>query len=146
LIEGEREVAYAICTGEESSDYILISLLAVYKEFRGCGVGSAFLEEFKKMYSDKKGLIVEVEKPEKALNDEEKIIREKRIRFYQKADFYLIPEIEYSIWDVPMHLMALPHKVTKKSINEEIGQIIYEIYFAILGKSLINKMKFKMLK
>ncbi|MBB6216087.1 GNAT superfamily N-acetyltransferase [Anaerosolibacter carboniphilus] len=146
LLDGERAVAYGICAGEDGSDYVLISLLAAYEEFRGSGFGSVLLEALKKRYSDKKGILVEVERPEDALTNEEKAIREKRIQFYQKAGFYLIPHIDYSIWDVPMHLMALPQEISSQMMNKEIGQIIYEIYFKLMGKQFIHKMKFKSLR
>ena len=146
LLEGESEVAYSICTQGDTSEYVLVSLLAVYEEFRGRGFGSAFLGQLKKIYSDKKGIIVEVEKPKKAVTKEEKILREKRIQFYQKAGFYLIPDIDYSIWDVPMHLMVLPLKAPNWIVNKEIGQIICEIYLTLLGKHSIHKCKFEKLK
>lgn len=141
LLQGQREVAYSFCVEAGTNDYVLLSLLAVYQEFRGCGIGSAFLEELKRFYSKKSGIIVEVEKPEDALTEQEKIIREKRIRFYQKAGFYLVPNVDYSIWDVSMHLMVLPQLVTQQKVNEQIGHIIYQIYYELLGKQFIDKLK-----
>ena len=93
----------------------------------------------KNIYSDKNGIIVEVEKPEKATTNKEKIIREKRIQFYQKVGFYLLSDIDYSIWDVPMHLMAQPLKASSQAINEEIGQTIFEIYLELRGEHFIHK-------
>lgn len=40
---GEKDVAYSICADGCANRYILISLLAVYKEFRGNGLGSTYL-------------------------------------------------------------------------------------------------------
>lgn len=142
LCEGERNVAYSICAGGHAKGYILISLLAVYDEFRGHGIGSAFLKELSRIYSDKQGIIVEVEKPENSLTQEEKFIRTKRINFYEKAGFNLIPNINYSIWDVPMHLMVRLHPSSVQITNERIGQIMYAIYLELMGKDYIHKMKF----
>lgn len=143
LMEGECQTAYAVCAESESWGYVLISLLAVFKEYRGRGSGTALLEQLKKLYGSRPGIIVEVEKPEEATDDEERTIREKRIRFYQKAGFYQIPHIEYSIWGIPMHLMALPLKSDDKTFNENIGNIIYDIYLRLMGKRFIHKMKFE---
>jgi GNAT superfamily N-acetyltransferase len=107
LCEGEQDVAYSICAGGHANGYVLISLLAVFEEFRGCGIGPAFLKELHRIYSNKQGIIVEVEKPENSQNQEVSASSAKRIGFYEKAGFYLIPNISYSIWDVPMHLMVL---------------------------------------
>ncbi len=145
LMEGEREKAYSICAESETNGYMLISFLAVFEEFRGRGLGTALLVELKKLYADSQGIIVEVEKPEEADSSEEKKVREKRIEFYRKAGFYMIPNVEYSIWDIPMHLMALPCKSADRAINENIGNIIYDIYLRLMGKRFIHKMKFRKL-
>ncbi|KUO75005.1 MAG: hypothetical protein APF81_12155 [Desulfosporosinus sp. BRH_c37] len=139
---GEKDFAYSICADGCANGYILISLLSVYKEFRGDGLGSTFLEELIRNYSMNQGIIVEVEKPEASRSDEERALCEKRIKFYQIAGFHLIPDLDYSIWDVPMHLMGLPLKASMDTLNEMIGQIIYEIYLELMGKRYIHKLKF----
>jgi GNAT superfamily N-acetyltransferase len=146
LLEENLDVAYAICADGGTQSYVLLSLLAVYEEKRGSGFGSAFLKKLSTLYSDKDGIIVEVEKPENATTTEEKTIRERRIVFYQKAGFLLLPNIEYTIWDVPMYLMVLPLNASSEKINDEIGEIIYKIYLSLMGKRYIHKMKVVKLK
>lgn len=142
LFKDNQNVAYAICADSNPNRFVLISLLAVYEQFRGQGMGSFFLRELSNKYSGKSGIIVEVEKPEESSGKEEMDFRKKRIEFYRKAGFYLIPNISYSIWDVPMYLMAMPLSVSIEKINESIGSIIYEIYLQLMGKRYIHKLKF----
>lgn len=137
-----NDVAYSICADGCANGYILISLLSVYREFRGNGFGSTFLEELIKSYSMKQGIIVEVEKPENSRSTEERTHCEKRINFYQNAGFSLVPDIDYTIWDVPMHLMVLPLKASMHTINGMIGHIIHEIYLELMGERYIHKLKF----
>lgn len=139
---GEKDVAYSICADGCANGYILISLLSVYKEFRGNGLGSIFLGELIRSYSLKQGIIVEVEKPENSRSTEERALCEKRIKFYQNAGFYLVTDIDYSIWDISMHLMVLPLKASLPTLNEMIGQIIHDIYLELMGKRYIHKLKF----
>jgi GNAT superfamily N-acetyltransferase len=139
--KGEIDVAYSICADGCANGYILISLLSVYKEFRGFGLGSSFLDELIRSYARNQGLIVEVEKPENAKSEEERALCEKRIKFYQNAGFYLVADIDYSIWDVPMYLMVLPLRASMPTLNERTGQIIYEIYLDLMGKRYIHKLK-----
>jgi GNAT superfamily N-acetyltransferase len=146
LQQDGQAVAYAVCAEGHENNYVLISLLAVYKEFRKNGIGSAFIEEIQKRYQNKDGIIVEVEKPEEALNDQGEQERIKRISFYKRAGFYQIPDIDYSIWDVPMHLMVFPRKATVMSINRDIGQIIKQIYLQLMGEHYIHKLKFSSLQ
>jgi hypothetical protein len=85
---------------------------------------------------------VEVETPRSARTPEERDKRIKRIEFYQKAGFILIEGIEYSIWDIPMHLMGRPLSASIETINKKIGQVLYDIYLGLMGKRYIHKMKF----
>lgn len=140
---GAQDLAYSICAAGHANGYILISLLAVYEEYRGKGIGSAFMGALHEMYRHKQGILVEVEKPELSQTPEEQHSRRRRIEFYEKAGFHLIKGIEYSIWDVPMHLMALPLMASRQTVSEGIGQVMYEIYLALMGKHFIHKMRFQ---
>jgi GNAT superfamily N-acetyltransferase len=142
LQKAGKDTAYAICAAGHENGYVLISLLAVYAEFRQKGFGSIFIEEIKEKYKDKNGIIVEVEKPEGATSPEEREIRLKRMRFYEKAGFYQVPNIDYSIWDVPMHLMIFPLRTPAEDINRNIGRIMYDIYLQLMSKHFIHKLKF----
>jgi hypothetical protein len=134
------EKAYAVCAGGHPNGYVLISLLSVLPAYRGLGAGTAFLNKIKENYADKKGLLVEVEKPEDAKTSEEKEVREKRIRFYQKAGFRVVPGLNYSIWGVPMHLMVYG----EEGDTQVIMQRIYEIYLELMGQHFIHKLQVRM--
>lgn len=139
-IEDGVEKAYAVCAANHLNGYVLISLLSVYPQYRGGGVGTAFLEKIKQSYDKKKGLLVEVEKPDCAKNEAEKTVRQKRIRFYQKAGFQVVPNLDYAIWGVPMHLMVYGQDAFK---TDEMMQRIYEIYLMLMGKRFIHKLEIK---
>ena len=141
--EGKEDLAYSICTVNNSNGYVLVSLLAVYPEYRGNGVGSAFIHTLGKKYEQKQAIIVEVERPSLSPSVNEQDCRQRRIEFYKKLGFYLIPEVEYTIWDVPMHLMALPIIASKEIINQDISRIMHQIYYPLLGEQFIHKMIFK---
>ena len=63
--EDNKEKAYLI-VDELEENYILISFLAVYKEYRGQGIGSKLLKEIREKYQNKKAILLEVENPEYA--------------------------------------------------------------------------------
>jgi len=139
--EGEQDLAYAVCTDNHDNSYVLISLLAVFKQYRGEGIGSEFMKRLHLMYKDKKALIVEVERPDEATTQEDGDSRRRRIGFYEKAGFYLIEGVDYSIWDIPMHLMALPLVASKETINQEIQRSMRELYLDLMGEELIHKLQ-----
>ena len=64
-----QDVAYFITV--ENNNNILITHLAIMKEFRSKGLGKILLEEIKKFFKDKNILIVEVEAESRANNEEE---------------------------------------------------------------------------
>ena len=139
--EGEEDLAYSVCTDNHENNYVLISLLAVFKEFRDQGIGSEFMKRLRLIYQNKQALLVEVERPDRAQTPEEGVFRKLRIEFYERAGFYLMEEMDYSIWDIPMHLMALPLVASKETINREIKRSMYELYLDLMGESLIHKLK-----
>ncbi len=147
LVNDEKDVAYSICTGDSTNSFVLISLLAVYKEYRGKGFGSKFIEMLKRKYCDERSIIVEVEKPEDALEQQERNIRENRIKFYEKAGFRLLPDIDYAIWDIPMYLMILPKETLQintysiSGLNETIKKGMGDIYLKLLGEKFFHKME-----
>ncbi|MCR4435600.1 MAG: GNAT family N-acetyltransferase [Clostridiales bacterium] len=139
--EGAQDLAYCVCAAGHAGGYVLISLLAVFEEYRGQGIGSAFLEALRVRYEQNQALLVEVERPELSKTSEERCFRQRRIEFYKRAGFYLIPGIDYTIWDVPMHLMALPIMASRETINQRAGQIMYQIYLKLMGERFIHKMR-----
>lgn len=143
LSDGNGDLAYSFCAASPDRDYILITLLAVFQEYRGRGIGSTFLKKLHKKYVDEHAIIVEVEKPEETQIVEERDRRLHRIAFYEKEGYRLIKGIDYTIWDIPMHLMALSLNDGDAMINKEIKQIMHQIYFELLGKQFIHKMQFK---
>lgn len=149
LMENGRDVAYSICAEGRSNAFVLLSLLAVYKEYRGKGFGTEFLKILKSKYLHKKGIIAEVEKPEDAKSKKEREIRINRIAFYENAGFRLLTDIDYTIWEVPMYLMILPIEPFafgengQSTINQEVAKAMHEIYLELMGEQFIHKMVLK---
>ena len=137
-----QDIAYAINAVAENG-FVLISLMAVSKELRGKGVGSAFIGMMKERYAGKKGIILEVERPDKAECGRELFTMKQRIAFYERLGFHLVPGIDYWIWNVRMHLMALPLTESAASIDAQIEDIITGIYLGLLGKRLIAKLSIR---
>ncbi|AOT68617.1 GNAT family N-acetyltransferase [Geosporobacter ferrireducens] len=139
------DLAYAICADSHSNDHVLISQLAVFPEYRGQRIGSAFVSAICERYAHKQSILVEVERPELAATLKDQNLRNLRIKFYENLGFYIIPNIEFSIWDVPMHLMALSYKTPVETLHQEIGQIIHQIYYSLMGQRFIHKLQFRKL-
>lgn len=136
-------LAYALNAAGNSNGHILVSLLAVMKESRGTGIGSAFVAGLVKRYRGKACLIAEVEKPETASDEKERNTRIRRIRFYERAGFLIVPGIDYSIWGVPMHLMLMHLQDDFESLLKDLPIRMREVYLDLMGNAYIHQMVFR---
>lgn len=83
-------------------------LFAVYDEYRGAGVGTRFMRE---LFDEIRGcdyIVLEAERPETAGSDEERAVRERRLRFYEHLGYTADRSIDYVVYYVPMWLMVRP--------------------------------------
>ena len=68
---------------------MLLDYLAVFDEMRGMGTGSRFLEVFPKSAGPFSYLIIEVEDPAFASDEEDRTNRERIIGFYERSGVYM---------------------------------------------------------
>lgn len=137
VLQEGRSVAYAVCTWGEGS--VLCSFLAVEPECRAMGVGSAVLARLCAFYEGSDALIVEVEQPQLAESEEDRRQREKRIAFYERAGFSLAQGIDYTIWGIPMYLMARPLRPDVEP-EEALPREMRSVYQKLFPPKLMHKM------
>ena len=143
FIYEENEIEKGYCIIADLDEYILVSFLAVYKETRGQGIGTKILKEIEEKYSNKKGIILEVENPEFAENEKEKNIQEKRIKFYQKSNFKIVPNLNVKLFMVNFKIMI--YQKEKREINiQEVIDKMKEYYSKIINKKRFNYIEFEL--
>ena len=121
-----QNVAYFIVVEKEKN--ILITHLAVMKDFRSKGIGKVFLEDIKTFFNDKKMLIVEVEAETRANNNEELDVIKRRKKYYTRAGFEECKKIEYILWGVEYDILIYVPEGNKIYENIEIKEIIEKLY------------------
>ncbi len=75
-------IAYACYILTPDSSYALLDYFAVVPKLRGQGIGSEFLRSLQGNVSAKSGVFIEAESPDSAKSEDERRVRERRIRFY----------------------------------------------------------------
>ncbi|MEG0767791.1 MAG: GNAT family N-acetyltransferase [Clostridia bacterium] len=139
LMQQEQPAAYAI-TATEGAD-VLVTHLAVFQERRGGGIGSALLAQLAAQFAAKRALIIEVEDPAYATSAPEKVLRIRRIAFYQRAGFQRLPAVRYTLFGVALHLMALPLQGPIEAVSENIVAIMQACYLPLLPPDLYPQMQ-----
>ncbi len=85
LFEKEGELlAYGFFTILPDKKTILLDYFAVMEQYRSCGIGSSFLKYTETALADYDGILIESENPDYAANEEERLVRDKRIAFYNR--------------------------------------------------------------
>lgn len=77
--------AYGFFVQKSGFPYVLLDYLAVCREFRSGGYGSRFLEMMKEYFSGMEGIMLECETVSEAENEEEYLMRQRRINFYMRC-------------------------------------------------------------
>lgn len=134
--QDNQNVAYFITV--ECNNNILISHLAVIKEFRSKGRGKILLEEIEKYFTDKNILIVEVEAESRANNEEELDIIKRRKKYYLKLGFKQCMNMSYVLYNVEYDILTFSLD-QKEYTGQEIKKIIEEIYSKVgLNKAMLK--------
>ena len=130
--ERRNIVAYSMIT--EHNGYILLLYLAVLKDKRKNGYGSLLLNMLKEKLKNKNMIIIEIESldPSLKLNEEEKIIRQKRRSFYIKNE-YLSTNIDVLLYDCKMEILYTNLLDKIKDSNYIINEYL-NIYYNLNDK------------
>ena len=142
FIYEENETEKGYCIIADLNEYVLVSFLAVYKETRGQGIGTKILKELEEKYSTKKGIFLEVENPDFAEREKEKNIQEKRIKFYQKSNFEIVPNLNVKLFMVNFKIMIY-HQKNQEIKRDEIIDKLKEYYRRNVGKKGLKFIEFE---
>lgn len=128
-------VGYCCFLLSGNSGIALLDYFAVQEGMRGCGIGSKLFCSIagliKKEYKHTQVILIECETPEKAKNNNERLIREKRIRFYEKNGAY-VTDYCWCAFNVEYNLLALP--VSENNFNNvDFGKEVYNMYLSCFG-------------
>lgn len=130
-------LAYAFVAMDESKKHFLMDYFAISKEFRGRGYGQYFLKHFWELYPEVAGVIFEVEDAEETTDAAEKELRERRIRFYERAGLKMYP-VCAKVYEACYQVMYFSN-----GENQPKTEWIVESYKAIY-RVLIGEEKMKM--
>lgn len=123
LFEKETIQGYAFFV-HRGRDY-LFDYLAVAEERRAEGLGSCFLHQLASCLRDAGCIVGEVEDPDRAENEEDRSLRERRLQFYLRSG-YRKTEVTSTVFGVNYRILELPASRTHTA--EEIRTVYTALY------------------
>ena len=131
LYEGNDLLAYALFARMAAGDQYdyLFDYYAISENRRGEGLGSFFLKELRKSIKNARYIIGEVEDPDYAKGEEDRLLRQRRLEFYKRNGFYET-DIISRVFGVHYRLIGIP---TESTINwDEYREVYRKIYRKLL--------------
>lgn len=104
LTDENQIYGYAIYQTVPKYNWLHILYLAILQEHRSSGLGSTFIKLLNNLTD--KGIILEVEAPDGGKNEEDLIMRKRRILFYERNGFHLNPNMNLKNFGYPIRMMS----------------------------------------
>ena len=133
LVDGDNTLGYAFFV--RLGDNYLFDYLAIVREHRDEGLGSLFLKLLADRLQGAECVVGEVEDPDKATNEEMRILRERRMQFYLRAG-YRRTELTSIVFGVAYRILEVP--TGKEHTSEELREIYSELYRSILPRTFFQ--------
>lgn len=127
MTDGMEDYAYVLAAVYE--DYVLYTHLAVYPEHRSGGFGSKLMDLLHRAYAFCRVELVEVENPAAAKDEEDRKLQQRRIAFYERAGYLLVPHIRYILFGVDMLLMTHTQAGAEVPPPQEVGGTLRALYY-----------------
>jgi GNAT superfamily N-acetyltransferase len=126
------DMGYAVITAPSHLKYALINYFGIFPEYRSHGYGSEFLKILISYYSDRT-LVLEADAPSAAKTTALRNEAERRVKFYERAGFRVIPTAKAKIFGVDMVIMA-------NNQDEKLNarEIIHALYLPSLAKQWLR--------
>ena len=114
----------------------LLDYFAIVKEHRNSGLGATFLKYIAEYYKDTDSVILEVENPAFAINEEDRILQKRRYNFYLRNGY-----IDTGVWAklFGVNYIILELDLGKAHSKEQIEELYLSNYKIVLPKRLFKK-------
>jgi len=130
LEEHGAVVGYACLYQDGAGTMPLLDYLGVFREHRGRGLGTAFLELLKEACSDAPGILLEVEDPNCAADAADRENRLRRMAFYTRAG---LRRTQIDVWLYDVDYAILVQDTGAPVSPETIWQGLVHVYRGILS-------------
>ena len=128
--------AFFLKLEENGQFHYLLDYYAIVSEYRSCGYGSLFLKQLSGTIHDALSMIVEVEDPDEAEEEEARTARWKRLQFYLRNG-YQETGVTASVFGVTYRILNIADKTIIPA--EKVREIYDGFYRQIVPELMYHK-------
>lgn len=126
-----KECGYIVIRKKE--DLVFLLVLAIDESMRGKGLGKIMMEEFIDSIKNEKIILLEVENPDIVTVENEKVIRNKRISFYERLGFKITENLKYVLVGIDYKILYYVLDNNDKQLNaKDIMNYMERVYEGVL--------------
>ncbi len=133
LFDENEVLGYALFVRHENN--YLLDYFATAEEHRDKGFGSIFFRQLAVLLADANCIVIEIEDPDQAKDEQTRILRERRLRFYLRSGC-VETDLTAMVFGVGYRILEMP--VTGAKRTEELRKIYTQIYDSMLPKFLFQ--------
>lgn len=134
--ESDALCTYAFMLADLETNMLLLDYFAVCEEVREKGYGSAAIGLLKEDYTEWDGMIFEVEDDDTAGTEEEKLIRQRRIAFYERNGVVMTKQRSRA-FGVDFKLMVM--NLGNTGMDDNIGYFLESMYRKMLPEKVFKE-------
>lgn len=138
----DKVMAYTYFASDKAWETVLLDYFAVNGKLRGTGIGSKMLNLVKEYFGNNteiSNVIIESESIESARNDDEVLVRTKRIRFYEKNGLLKLSK-KPVVFGTEYTMFVMNISNSEKMVSEaEILESYLNVYKSMLTKKMYDE-------
>lgn len=130
----KRIIGFAFVMFNNYPEFIFLDYMAIDPMFQRCGFGTILFNTIAELQKPNSlGILLDIERPDLAQNEQEKTIREKRKQFYLRLGCHMLKGIDYRLPSndgkaIPMTLVFKPNGSIRILPADTIKQLIVNVY------------------
>lgn len=134
IILKDKSIGFILTNSIKENKYLQVYYFAIFPKFQGKGYGKQAINILKQISSEYKGIFIEIEKLGLGKDDEENMLRKRRMKFYTELGFIAL-NYDFNLFEVIYTPLVLPIQ-DELDEQEKIVQDIIKIYYEILGEEI----------
>ena len=134
--EGEAGYAFFFCLPGEPA--VLLDFRALEEAFRGRKIGSSFLDELRAGAYAGRDILLEIDDPDKAPDEEKRTLWLRRQEFYRRLGA-VDTGLRSCIWEAPYRILCLPAVKGQRPGREETREKLSRFYREMYGEEVYQR-------